>query len=291
MKQSYKIPTSLDVSYLDTEIALQTNGGVGLRPLPLKVILVWIAAIFGSFLLCMSQSLPFHYLNLIGKALFIGSILAITFFVTISDRGGQTRFKAIRHMCIYMFQRSSRILKTRSTDPATAFYHLVGIKDINKKNGMIAYLDGTFGYMYRVVGNASALLFDADKEAIITRVDNFYRKIPEYIRLEYITVKEPQKVSSQKAYIKKLYRERDSKDKDIQKIMQDSYDVLDKFVGGEFKSVHQYLLLVAGSKEYLNQAHTILANECSNSGLMFRNADPLYYDDVTAIYRTIYAGE
>ncbi len=289
MKASYKIPTNLDVSYLDTEVALQTNGGVGLRPLPLKVILVWIAAVFGSFIMCFTQALPFHYLNPLFKVLFMGSVLAFVFLVTTTDKGGQSRFKALRYMATYMFNKSTRVLKTRRTDNPTAFYRMVGVKDIDENTGLITFLDGTCGFMYRVVGNASALLFDSDKAAIIDRVDNFYRKMPEYIRIEYITVKEPQKVIRQKMNFKKLFRERDNNDKDIQKIMQDSYDVLDKFVGSEFKSIHQYLLLVAGSKEYAAKAHSILSNEVHNSSLMFNTVEALYKEDVEFVYHTIYA--
>lgn len=292
MKQSYKIPTSLDMSYLDTEVALQTNGGIGFRPMPLRVILVWIVAIFGSFLLCLSEHLPFHYMSILGKGAFIISVIGFVFLVTASDQGGQSRFKAIRNMCKYMFnKKTERIIRTRSTDDPTTFYRLIGVKEINEKNGMISFLDGTYGYCYRIVGNASALLFDADRSAIIDRVDNFYRKVPDFIRLEYVTVKEPQKTVSQRANLKRMFRNRDNTDKDILKVMQDSYETLDKFVGGEFKSIHQYLFLVAGSKEYANKAHTILANECSNSGLMFNTVEPLYQEDIEILYHTIYAGD
>ena len=50
MKNVYRIATSLDRSYLDVEVALQAKSGVGLRPLPLYTIFVWIIAIFGSFI-------------------------------------------------------------------------------------------------------------------------------------------------------------------------------------------------------------------------------------------------
>ena len=291
MKQSYKLPTSLDKSYLDHEVALQTKGGVGLRPLPLKVILVWIGALFFVFMTVFSENLPMHYLPIWGKILYGLSFIAFVFFVTTSDGGGQPRYRAIRNMGTYMFRRSSRIVRTRNTDNATAFYHILNIKDISDESGMIMFMDGTYGYAYRVVGNASALLFDSDKEAIINRVDNFYRKMPDYIRMNYITIKEPQKVVLQKQELKKLYNNRDNDDKDIQAIIKASHDKLDKFVGGEFKSIHQYLILIANSKEYANKAHSILASEFSNSSLMFSAVEPLYKADVCELLHRIYAGE
>ncbi len=50
MKQSYKIATSLDRSYLDVEVAMQTKSGMGFRPLPFYVLIIWIVAIFGGFI-------------------------------------------------------------------------------------------------------------------------------------------------------------------------------------------------------------------------------------------------
>lgn len=290
MKQTYKIATSLDRSYLDVEVALQTKGGVGLRPLPLVTIAVWIAAIFGGFLMVSSKSLPLSYLPLWGKISFMAALAGFTFFATSRDGGNQTRFTAIRNMCIYMFKKSTRVVKTRSTDPATQFYRIVGIKEIHEKTGMISYMDGSFAYAYRVTGNASSLLFDSDKDAIVNRVDNFYRKMPDFIRCAYVTVKEAQKVVTNKLYMRKLYDNLDNADKDLRNIMKENYRMLDEYVGRDFKSIHQYLFLFANSKEYVNKAHTILANEAHSSGLMFSAVEPLYKEEVERLLHTIYAG-
>ena len=291
MKNVYRIATSLDRGYLDVEVALQAKSGVGLRPLPLYVLLSWIVAIFGSFLAVVSESLPLRLLPLPLKGAFMLLCIGFMYVATSRDGGNQARFAAIRNMCTYMFVKPSRILKTRSTDPATMFYRLVGIKDINKKTGMVTYMDGTVAYFYRVVGNASSLLFDSDKDAVITRVDNFYRKMPDYIRCEIVTVKEPQKVITNKVRMKELYSGLRFRDKDLIDIMQQSYRNLDEYVGGEFKSIHQYMILYAGSKEYVNKAHSILVNEVQGSGLMISVAEPLYEDDVIRLLHTVYGAD
>lgn len=289
MKQSYKIATSLDRSYMDVEVALQNKAGVGLRPLPFYTIIIWIVAIFGGFLMIINESLPIHNLPVTLRLVFAVALLGFTYFATSRDGGNQMRAAAIRNMFVYMFARGSRILKTRSTDPATAFYRLVGIKEINEKSGMVSLSDGTFAYVYRVVGNASTLLFDSDKAAIIDRVDNFYRKMPDYIRCEYVTVKEAQKVATQKLEMKRLYQNLRVRDKDLLDIMEKNFDILDRYVGGEFKSIHQYMILFAGSKDYANKAHTILMNEVHNSGLMISAVEPLYTDEILQLLRTVYA--
>lgn len=291
MKQSYKIPISLDKNYMDVEVALQAKSGVGLRPLPLRTILVWIAAVAIGFISLVSEDLPMIYLPIIGKIMYMGGLLGFVFFITARDSGGQSRFMAIRNMTNYMINKTDRVLKTRTTDNATAFANMVGIVEINQKTGMMTLNDGTYAYLYRVVGNASALLFDSDKVAIIDRVDNFYRKMPDHVRCEFITVKEPQKVVTQKLYMKNLYRNLDNTDKDIHKIMQESYKTLDEYVGNEFKSIHQYLMIVTGNKDDLNKAHTIVANEANNSSLMFNAMEPLYEDDILRLFHTIYSAD
>lgn len=289
MKNSYKIATSLDRSYLDVEVALQAKSGVGLRPMPLLTIVIWIGAIFGGFILVANADLPLSRLPLWGKILFMAALLAFTLFATSRDGGNQTRFLALRNMAAYMFTKKTRLVKTRSTDPATQFARIVGIKDINEKTGLVTYTDGTVAYFYRITGNASNLLFDSDKEAILTRTDNFYRKMPEFIRMEYVTVKESQKVDLQKANMKRLFQSRDNRDRDIEHIMKLSYKMLDEYVGGEFRSIHQYLILFAGAKEYADKAHAILSNETHSSSLMFSAMEPLYKDDVLRLLRTIYS--
>ena len=73
--------------------------------------------------------------------------------------------------------------------------------------------------------------------------------------------------------------------------MKESYKILDEYVGGEFKSIHQYLIVYAGAKEYVDKAHSILSNECHSSSLMFSSLEPLYRDDVLRLLRTVYSSD
>lgn len=291
MKQVYKIATSLDRSYLDVEVALQHKSGVGLRPMPFYTIIIWIIAIFGGLMMLSSEYLPFHNLPFVFQAIFYITLLTFTYFVSSRDKGNQMRFMALRNMYTYMFVKGDRIIKTRNTDPSTAFYRLTKIKGVDDKTGVITFSDGTVAYAYRVVGNASSLLFDSDKGEIVNRVDNFYRKMPDNIRIEYVTVKEPQKVVTQKFRLKQLYQALRIRDKDLLKLMEESYEVLDKYVGGEFKSIHQYMLMFAGTKDQLDKAHSIIVNEVHNSGLMISDLEPLYIEDVKNLMHTVYAGD
>ena len=57
-KQYYKIPASLNENYLNMEIALQNKQGVGLKPLPVRVILVWLIGLLVTFFLVSNTASP-----------------------------------------------------------------------------------------------------------------------------------------------------------------------------------------------------------------------------------------
>ena len=49
MKQSYKIPASLNTSYMDMTITIQKDDGLGLKPMPMKQLAFFIAVLFTGF--------------------------------------------------------------------------------------------------------------------------------------------------------------------------------------------------------------------------------------------------
>ena len=49
---SYKIPTGLNQNFGDMEIALQSKSGMGARPLPVRMILIYVVSILALFLIC-----------------------------------------------------------------------------------------------------------------------------------------------------------------------------------------------------------------------------------------------
>ena len=91
--------------------------------------------------------------------------------------------------------------------------------------------------------------------------------------------------------MKQLFRNFKQHDPDIDYIMDLNYQKMHRFVGSQFKSMHQYLLITTGSIELLNKAHSILNNEIASSGLMFSAMEALYKDDVERLLRTIYSAD
>lgn len=289
MKQSYKVPYSLNKTRGDMEIAVQNKDGIGFKSTPVKLILFYLA---GSLLALFSilGTLPFVATLPIGFRIVMGVLfIALAWLFTQKDAAGMPKYAVIPELLKFMFVKSSRIIHTRNTDNWDNLYAAMGIKDIDGKTGLITYLDGTLGYMYRVVGSASALLFDEDKARIIDRVDNFYRRVLDSVTYEYITVKEAQKCNLQKYNMQQLNKKLTTDDPDLKNLIKDEYNVLRDFVGNDFKSIHQYLILKSDNKEDLVRANTMLANEYSNSSLMFSEIEFLYKKEVMRMLKCIYA--
>ena len=287
-KDVYKIPDTLDKSMGDMQISLQSADGVGVKPMPIKIILMWVCSAILWFL-CVAKT-------------FIGSggIAAIVIFTALwfgmtalllaRDKTGVPQAALVVSMLNYL-PKSMRYAITRNNAPAKDFYQIAGIEDIDGEKGLITFSDGTYGYMYRVVGTGSVLLFDEDRKAILDRVDSFYRKMkPEY-EMIFITSKEAQKVFRQVAAMKRRYDSLAPDDDELRALADTEYRVLKNYVGGSFRSIHQYLILKADNAEALIVAKNMLQSEVENSTMMFKQCTALFGDDIYEVLRTIYKGK
>lgn len=286
-KQAYKIPADLDATYLDMEIAIQNKDGIGVKPLPIKIILTYIASAFLCFYACNK--------TIISRGSAIQIILFIILWVLLTlqlarfDKTKQMQAQLIPTLFSYI-PKSNRHIMTRKTNKANAFYSIAGIEDVDKDSGLVRYTDDTYGYWYRVVGSASILLFEDDKNAILQRVDSFYRKIGTDCECIFVTTKEAQRVFRQVANLSRRYEALTVDDPDLLRIADEQLNILQKHVGSSFKSIHQYLIIKADNKEALMNNKNVLQSEIENSSLMLKQCIPLYYDDINEVLRIIYRG-
>ncbi len=287
-KQIYRVPFTLDASYADMEIAIRTKDGIGFKPAPMKNVLAYVIGFLSCFWIVMNTVMAVAYLPV--KIVFCVVYIMAVFMLCKQDPTQRMQAALISPLINYI-PKKSRVVMTRSNQNAALFYQCVGIERIDDKSGLITFADGTFGYMYRVVGSASILLFDADKTAILDRVDAFYRKMNTDAELIFLTVKSSQAVYKQMAALKRLYDNLEARDPDLLSLAEEQFDVLKNFVGGSFKSLHQYLILKADNREMLSQTKNLLQSEVENSSQMIKRCVPLYYDDIVTVLSTIYKGK
>lgn len=284
-KLSYKVPTSLNRSWGDHEIAL---GGKSwqMRAMPLKQ----LGFFAGSVLLVGWALMNTFISSASGGYIALVVIWALMF---VAYMGQMTRTKELRIMTIppllaYVPKAARKVLTRKDSNPS-GFYSIVGVDTI-EEDGRIHYSDGGQGQVYTVVGSASYLLFDDDRIDILDRVDAFWRKVEASCEHTFITTKEPQRTYHQEASLERRNQNLQVRDPDLVELLNEQYDIITEHVGGTFPSIHQYLLLKAKSEDALRRGHTILQAEVENSSLMIKEATMLDRDEAYPVLRVFYAG-
>ena len=285
VKQSYGVKTPMLSTALDTEITLQKDG-VGLRPLPIKFVIITIVSACICLKLTTSDFISTG--TTFQRCLFVVLWLTMTILLFMSDKTKRMNFEQIISLINYISVPSNRRVITRRDSPATSMLDMCNIKTIDKQ-GLIKFADHNVGYMYRVTGTASVLLFDTDKQNIINTVDNFYRKVDSNTEYIYITLKEPQKIHNQAVAIKHRYNRLSVYDSDLNDLCNNQLVMLKDVVGKKYQSIHQYMIIKSDSLESLNAAKITLQNELGTSGLFIKRCIPLYAEDILDVFAAIYA--
>lgn len=284
-KVGYRIPMGLNQSYGDTVITIRNKDDIGLKPMPVKTILLYFLSIIVCFVVVSRTVVSTG--TMLQKVLFVLLWAALTWVMFSIDNTGRMQVELIPTLISYVQKQNRRISTQKTANPAP-FYGIVGIKDVGK-NGLVTFSDGTFGYFYSVVGSASTLLFDEDRNRILDRVDNFYRKIHTECDLVFITTKSAQRVHKQKLALKRRYD--NLKDPELKALAVKQFDCLNSYVGHSFKSIHQYLLIRGDNFEMLERAKNIVRAEVEGSARMIRRCLPLKQRSVESLLAQIYCGK
>lgn len=281
---NYGIPYPLDSSYMDMEISIKADNGLGFRPFAVKNILLMLVGILSCFLILNKTFVARG--TIIHKGIFVLLWIWLCCMLLISDKTKQLGLQKIGSVINYL-QPDNRYVNTRMQSKAADFMSICGISNI-EDNGLIRYSDGSFGLSFDIIGNGSILLFEAHKNAIIDRVDTHYRKIRPDSTYHFLTVKEPQRVELQIHALDEKKQNLTTEDADLLAMIATNRYVLSDIIGSSFKSLHQYMLLQAPNEEVLNLALNILISEVENSSLMFKHVVQLEKEDAEALFRSVY---
>lgn len=286
-KKIYKIPASLEANYLDMEIAIKNSDGVGLKPLPVKVILFYVTSLMLLFWAVMNTFISDGSFR--QKVIFVILWISLTFVLAAFDKTKRMQVQLLPLLTTYL-PSSFRYISTRRSDKADSFYYICGFKRVTD-DGLITWSDGTLGYAYRIVGSASALLFDEDRTAILNKVDSFWQKMTTDSEISFVTLKESQKVKTQLNALSRRYvklSKQGVRNTGIDIIAQEQQRALSDHVGKTYKSIHQYLIVRGEHKEALSQAKNIIQGEADGSDLVFKQCVPLDGEETLAFMRYIY---
>lgn len=284
-KRHYKIPTPLNRSWMDHEIGF-AGGGWSLRPTPTKQILFIVAGVALTVWLCMNTWVA-------SSGAFLITVIAVwmlilTFYLGKVMKTKELRAQSLMALVSYAPKNAREVLTRKSSNPSQ-FSAIVGVVDVSE-DGLITFNDGTVGQGYLVVGSASTLLFDEDRIATLNRVDSFWRKVETNCEYAFITTKEPQRVYHQVASLEARNRALEVRDPDLIALQEEKYRHLVDFVGRQFTSIHQYLVLKGKNVEALRRAHMLLQAELEGSSLMFKDATMLDRDETYQLLQVFYRG-
>ena len=287
-KQSYKIPESLDQSPWDIEVAIRSDSGIGMKPLPLKFIAgVLFSALLWFWMLNMSfvASMSIIYKILFSVVWLLASLLLVRL-----DKSN-TLMAARVPVLISYFPKSARKVSCRTGDNAGPFYSIANIADVDEDRGLITFTDGDVAFVYRVVGSASVLLFPDDRDAILNRVDSFFRNMKPDYEMIFVTCKEAQNVKRQVRNMNARASRLKNDDPELRGLVEMEKYFLEEHVGGSYRSIHQYLILKAHNEEALQMAQNVLDAEVQYSTLMIKRCVALYDDELHGFFQSIYRGK
>jgi len=258
---------------MDMHITIQKDDGLGLKPMPMKQISFFILVLFSGFFF--QQKTFVGSISTFASVAFLVVYFGIGLYFGLMDSSHVLRFEMIPAMLSYMQPDHRNIFKV-----PISFYDIADIEN----DGRITYADGTCGYVCSIVGSASVLLFDSDKEAILNRVDMFWRKQIPGVEYLFITIKKSQDVTSQRQHI----RTYDISDKELLQLARAQDAILKDYVGNEFKSIHQYMFLKAPNNEVLRQSYNILQSEVENSSYMIKRCVQLKDETIVSLINTMF---
>lgn len=285
-KSVYKIPTSLDASYVDLEFNLQTKDGLGPQtPVNGKTILLGLIAIIAWFYIIFQT--PIGKGGILVVVGFTIAWLVLAVLLVKPDKTKKHGFELIVTMINYL-QKSNRRANVRLFDNLATMQHITGIKHVDPEDGMLHFMDGTVGRVYSVVGSASILMFDQDKSMILDKVDNFYRKLPVGVEIVFDTVKESQRTDIQTESAIRGFKQLNVKSRGLATLYKERHQILKYGVGEKFKSIHQYAVLKAPKAESLSEGESLIISDAENEGLMFKRVDTLNYEDVVRYIQQFY---
>lgn len=285
MNKVYKIPAQINRTFLDMEIPF--GKGYGTKFIPLKIVLFYVCA--GLFAVWFMVNSFMAQANILAQILFVLSYAGFMGFMGWYSKTKEMNFMKIP-VFFEFFPKTSRRIRTRSSDNPHGFYKLVGIKSIGE-HGEIFYNDGSIGKAFLVAGSASVLTFDEDLRAMVNSVASFYQRLDTATELITMTTKEPQRVYHQIAHLEKQNRALKNRDPELVALMNEKYTVLHERVGRDFKSIHQYFIVKSNSIEELNTACTaLLRHELEKSSAMLQSCTDLQRDDVIEMLSVMYQG-
>lgn len=268
-ERGFAIRTPLDQR--GTDMVLNANMTGLLRNIPeiqVKNILWFgLMAVFDTFLF---SSQWFLHAGLLMQSTIIITLLIFTwYFFGPSNTGilGVYRFVSAINFSL----PNRKKIRTRLSDEVDPFEALCNITNIDDQ-GRLLFFDGTQGYIYEVVGNASRLMFDSYKANVLNSVRQFWRQDFTGISFHFITKLSGERVTVQLQHKDEQLRQIPKNETTLREMQLTKQLVLRDRVGNNsaFKTIRQYMVVKAKDGSRINNVEDAMRSNMK-SGLFLRS--------------------
>lgn len=190
----------------------------------------------------------------------------------------------------YLSKKRRRV-KTAFLDEGAPLRNLLGIEPQGgvRDDGLISFTDGEKGYLLDVVGNASSMLFDNDRNSVIRDARVLYKNLPSMVGITVITQASTQDVHIQLQSKVEQLNNLAIDSPGLRQIVKRQGQVLRDTVGSNFSMIRQYIL-VRGNLDGLTDTTRQIMNAAGSSQNNFlkeahilQNQKPRYSQNGMAI--------
>lgn len=295
VKDRYSVPFSLDSSFLDISIPLGTDSWNSFT-LSVRTI-VYGAASFMLYIILLHNSDTLSQADMWVKACVAAAWLWVTWLLMSKDRAGELRSSHVIPVIKYM-SKSNRNVSCRQGDEAYALKEIIPFRHTTVPDVYLVETISTgitdsrtrlWMRCFRVLGNASALLFDEDRNEVLAHVASFWESFPPGVEVVQISRKEGQSTDAQVVSLKKRFDSYTGDDPDVVELFNDEMRVLS--VVSEYSRItHQYLCVMASSLDVLEDATRYLEREIRSSTWVFKSLVPVSEEEIDDLFAPIFNG-
>lgn len=306
MRNKYAIRVSLDESRLSTKIDLFDADSVFQIKREITARTFLLASVGAIIYIWIMTHSFIQTGGLLGVLIFtIGYvwITVLTSGVTKDNRDGYEMYKP---MYRYLSKQNRNVSTRPLSLDVVASTYVSDIADYDKRHDYILFKNGDVGRVYELSGNASMLAFDSDLSNTIEATQRFYSSVSNHAIFIYDTVTGPQRVveqingkSEQIDNLSDVYdydvhdggkmTKKSIAGNNIRNLLYAQREVLQEYIGEEFQSVRQYVMIRAINYDTLRSMEGWLYNQQSESGDTYiKSARMLDYNELVDYLKSIF---
>lgn len=312
MRNRYAVRVSLDESRLNTPVDLfSADSAIQIkREVTARTFLLVAVAIVGLIWIFTHTFVEFG--GFLGIVVFLIGYIWMTSLIAGVTPDNREGYQLMPSMYEYLFKENRDISTRPLSKDIPAIKHVSNIAGYDKNHDYILFNNGDIGQIFELSGNASLLSFDSDLSNTIDSAERFFNSIGNHVSLIYDTVTGPQRVVDQvdgkSLQIDELsdifdydihHREDNggyrgnaytAANNNIRNLMYAQRDVLENYIGKEFQSLRQYVMIRAINVDSLYHARDWLMTQQSDSGDTYiKSARMLSYDETVDYLKNIFS--